>query len=47
MKASHLTPAIDVWALAVVIWTYFTDDKPFFQDCKYNNMEAIASLVGI
>ena len=38
MKASHLTPAIDVWALAVVIWTFFTDDKPFFQDCKDNNL---------
>jgi hypothetical protein len=34
MKASFMTPAIDVWALAVVIWTFFTDDKPFFEDCK-------------
>ena len=47
MRAAHITPAIDIWALAVVMWTFFTDDKPFFTDCKDNNLEAIASLVGI
>jgi serine/threonine protein kinase len=34
MKALHITPAIDVWALGVVMWTFFNDDKPFFADCK-------------
>lgn len=47
MRASHMTPAIDVWALGVVMWTFFTDDKPFFTDCKKDNLQAIASLVGI
>jgi hypothetical protein len=47
MRTSYTTPGIDVWALAVVMWTFFTDEKPFFEDCKANNLEAIASLVGI
>jgi hypothetical protein len=47
MRAAHLTPAIDIWALGVVMWTFFTEDKPFFIDCRDNNLEAIASLVGI
>lgn len=47
MRASHLTPAIDMWALGIVMWTFFTDEKPFFSDCKDNNLKAIASLVGI
>jgi len=47
MRAGHLTPAIDIWALGIVMWTFFTEDKPFFTDCKENNLKAIASLVGI
>ncbi len=34
MKSSHITPAIDVWSFAIVMWTFFTDGKPFFSDCK-------------
>ena len=43
----HITPAIDIWALAVVMFTYYTDMKPFAINCKTNNMRAIASLVGV
>jgi hypothetical protein len=42
-----MTPAIDIWALAVVMWSFMTDDKPFYYECKNNNLKAIASLVGM
>jgi serine/threonine protein kinase len=42
----HITPAIDVWALAIVMFTYYTDLKPFGTNCKSNNLRAIANLVG-
>lgn len=47
MRANHYTPAIDVWALAVVMWTFVNDEKPFFSDCKQGNLKAIATLVGV
>ena len=43
----HITPAIDIWALGVVMFIYYTDRKPFFGvGCKKDNLKAIASLVG-
>ena len=43
----HITPAIDIWALGVVMFTYYTDRKPFTGvNCKNNNLRAIASLIG-
>jgi serine/threonine protein kinase len=47
MRSIHITPAIDVWALGIVMFGFITDKKPFFYDCKKNNLKAIASLVGI
>jgi serine/threonine protein kinase len=47
MRTLYTTPAIDIWALGVVMWTFFTDDKPFFSDCKENNIKAIATMAGI
>ena len=47
MRAVHITPAIDVWALGVVMFTLIFDKKPFFIDCQKNNLKAIASLVGV
>ena len=42
-----MTPAIDIWALGVVMFTFFTDKKPFYDECKENNLMAIAGVVGI
>ena len=42
----HITPAVDVWALGVVMYIYYTDRKPFTFNCKNNNFKAILSLVG-
>jgi serine/threonine protein kinase len=42
----HITPAIDVWALGVVMFTFYTDSKPFSFNCKSDNLRAIVSLVG-
>ena len=42
----HITPAIDIWALGVVMYIYYSDVKPFSHNCKSSNIKAIASLVG-
>ncbi len=42
----HITPAIDVWALGVVMFIFYTDSKPFTFNCKRDNLRAITSLVG-
>ena len=42
----YITPAIDVWALAVVYFVFIADKKPFTVDCKQNNLEAVLTLVG-
>lgn len=42
----HITPAIDVWALGIVMFTFYTDSKPFSFNCKSDNLKAIVSLVG-
>jgi len=46
LKTSFPTPAIDVWALGVVFYTYLFDEKPFKVNCKVSNLKAIVSLVG-
>jgi len=45
-RTNHITPVIDVWALAIVIFTYYTDEKPFLFNCKTDNMRAIVTLIG-
>ncbi len=47
MRTMHVTPAIDVWAFAIVMFTFFTDAKPFAYNCKDDNLKAIATLVGV
>ncbi len=47
MRTMHVTPAIDVWAFAIVMFTFFTDAKPFSYNCKDDNLKAIATLVGV
>lgn len=43
----HITPAIDIWALGVVMYIYYFDRKPFVGvNCKNHNLKAIATLVG-
>lgn len=42
----HVTPAIDIWALGMVMFTFYTDSKPFASNCKSDNLKAIVSLVG-
>jgi hypothetical protein len=44
--AKTIIPLVDIWALAVVMFTYYTDDKPFHFNCKTDNLKAIISLVG-
>ena len=45
-KGKSITPLVDIWALAVVMFTYYTDDKPFSFNCKTDNLKAIISVVG-
>lgn len=47
MRSYHITPAIDVWALGVVMFTFYADRKPFYDDCKEHNLRAIADLLGV
>lgn len=42
----HITPAIDIWSLGIVMFTFYTDSKPFTFNCKTNDLRAILSLVG-
>lgn len=46
LRTLFITPAIDVWALAVVYFSFITAKKPFAVDCKESNFEAILTLVG-
>ena len=46
LKSLHITPAADIWALAIVFITYITDSKPFKNNCKEDNLKSIISLVG-
>ena len=42
-----MTPLVDIWALAIVMFTFYTDEKPFTVNCKSdNNFKAILSLIG-
>ena len=43
---SHITPAIDVWALAIVMFTFYFESKPFLPNCKDDNLKAILSFIG-
>jgi len=45
-KGKSITPSVDIWALAVVMFTFYTDEKPFSLNCKNDNFKAIISLVG-
>lgn len=45
-RTYHVTTATDIWALAVVMFIYYTDRKPFFYKCKDDNLRSIVSLVG-
>lgn len=44
--AKSITPIVDIWALAIVMFTFYTDEKPFSFNCKTDNLKAIISLVG-
>lgn len=46
LRTNYPTPAIDIWGLAVVMFTYLTNKNPFPIKCKTNNIKAISSLVG-
>ncbi len=46
LKGKYATPLVDIWALAIVMFTYYTDEKPFSFNCKTDNLKAIVSLVG-
>ncbi len=46
LKGKSITPLVDIWALAIVMFTYYTDEKPFGLNCKNDNLKAITSLVG-
>lgn len=46
MRTYHVTPAIDIWSMGIVMFSFFSEKKPFYEDCKANNLIAIASLVG-
>lgn len=46
MRAIFPTPAIDVWGLAIVMFSYFFTKYPFTVKCKTDNMRAISTLVG-
>ena len=47
LRTNFATPAIDIWALAVVYFTFITDKKPFPLNCKNSNLEAILGLIGV
>jgi serine/threonine protein kinase len=38
LRTNYVTPAIDIWSLAVVYFTFVTDKKPFPLSCKTNNL---------
>lgn len=38
IRTHHVTPAIDIFALAVVYFTFITEKKPFPVNCKTNNL---------
>lgn len=46
LRTTHITPAADIWSLAIVMFTFFTDRKPFPLKCKTDGLKAIASLIG-
>jgi serine/threonine protein kinase len=46
LRTFYITPAVDVWALAIVMFTYYTDAKPYQVNCKTDNLLAVISLVG-
>ena len=45
-KTSHITPAADIWTLAVVMYSAVAQQKPFAFSCNKSPLKAIASLVG-
>jgi hypothetical protein len=45
-RTYHVTPAIDIWSLAVVMFTFITNKKPFGGGCKNDNLKSIVSLIG-
>ena len=42
----NITPASDVWSLAVVYFFYVTGKRPFLKNCEEDELAAVISLVG-
>ena len=38
LRRDYITPAMDIWSLAVVYFTFLTSRKPFPSDCSKNNL---------
>ena len=45
-RSNFPTPAIDIFALASVMFTYITGKNPYPTKCKDHNLKAICGLVG-
>lgn len=37
MRTAFITPATDIWSLAIVYFSFITDKKPFTVNCKDSN----------
>jgi serine/threonine protein kinase len=46
MGAAHVTPAMDIFSLGVMIYAYLADSKPYIANCSQDNLQAVGSLVG-